>query len=66
MILGTFLLIVVFILILFLLKRRYFSNINKSNQQLTQTEFRSKNKWLYPKDNFGKMEDGVVRKDREL
>jgi hypothetical protein len=66
MILGTFLLIGVFILILFLLKRRYFSNINKSNQERTQPEFKSKNKWLYSSDNFGKMEEGVVRKDRKL
>ena len=31
-----------------------------TTQKLNQTEIKTKNKWLYPEDSFGKMEKGVV------
>ena len=31
-----------------------------TTRKLTRTEVKTKNKWLYPEDNFGKMEKGVV------
>lgn len=43
---------------------------NKSNELLDKTDFKSsiempkelgKNKWLHPTDEFGKMEEGIVK-----
>jgi hypothetical protein len=34
---------------------------NKTNQKVIKPVMHTKNKWLYPSDNFGKMEKGVVK-----
>jgi hypothetical protein len=46
----------VFFLILFC----SFFKRNKTNQKVIKPVMHTKNKWLNPEDNFGKMEKGVV------
>ena len=55
--------ILISILLLSFLYKRYFSNRNNTNQNLMHPEVKTKNTWLYTTDNFGKMEKGVVNRD---
>ena len=38
----------------------YFLFKRNNKQKLIQPKIKTKNKWLYPTDNFGKLERGVV------
>ena len=46
---------ILFIMLFYLSRKK-----NNINHEVTRPEFKSKNKWLYPEDNFGKLEKGVV------
>jgi len=55
--------ILISILLLSFLYKRYFSKRYNTNQNPTPTEIKTKNTFLHTTDNFGKMEKGVVSND---
>jgi len=57
--------ILVSILLLSFSYKKYFSKRNNTKENLTFPKIKTKNTFLHTTDNFGKMEKGVVSKDRQ-
>jgi len=46
--------------IIFIMLFYFFRKKNNTKQEVIPPKIETKNKWLYPTDNFGKLEKGVV------